>query len=353
MKLPQIEIEVLERAVADLFRAAGVAQADALCVAEDLVAADVEGIASHGIMLVPMYLDRIKAGSVRPAADRTVVSDRAAAVVLDAANTLGQPTARQAAGLAVEKAREVGLGAVAVRNAFHIGALNRYARMMADQGCVALVTTNTRPLLPATGGATPITGNNPLAVAVPSSGGYAAEVDMALSAVAMGKIRNAMAAGQPIPEGWATDAAGRPTTDAAAAIQGMLLPAAGPKGFGLAFVLDLIAGGLSGGAAGPEVGALYGDPAKPYACAAFFLAVDTGHFTDAAAMAQRVDRALSRTSASALAPGVARVFAPGELAHASREAAAGLCRPQPQALDALIAAGAGLDLDLSYLKPKE
>jgi LDH2 family malate/lactate/ureidoglycolate dehydrogenase len=103
--------------------------------------------------------------------------------------------------------------------------------------------------------------------------GYA-EVDMALSAVSMGKIRSAEAAGQSIPEGWAVNKSGTPTTDPKEAIAGMLLPAAGPKGYGLAFIVDLICGGLSDGAIGPEVAPLYGDPTLPYRCAHLFIAVD-------------------------------------------------------------------------------
>ena len=139
------------------------------------------------------------------------------------------------------------MASVAVRNAFHFGTAGRYARLMAEQDCVGFVMSNTRPLMPATGGAEAITGNNPIAIALPSAGDFPVEVDMALSATAMGKIRLAAAAGQSIPADWAMAADGKPTTDPNEAIKGMLAPAAGPKGFGLAFVIDLLCGGLSGG----------------------------------------------------------------------------------------------------------
>src|SRR5690606_34025099 len=113
------------------------------------------------------------------------------------------------------------------------------------------------------------------------------EVDMALSATAMGKIRLAADAGESIPPGWAMAADGQPTTDPAAAIKGMLAPAAGPKGFGLAFVIDLLCGGLSGGAIGAQVRPLYGDPAEPYRCCQLFIAIDIGAFPDGAAFPQR------------------------------------------------------------------
>jgi LDH2 family malate/lactate/ureidoglycolate dehydrogenase len=118
-----------------------------------LVAADLEGIASHGVMLVPMYIDRINQGSVSPRSVGDIVSDRGAAIVIDAANALGQLTSRQAVKLAVARAREIGLAAVAVRNGFHFGTAGRYARMMAEQNCVGIVLSNTRPLMPPPGGA--------------------------------------------------------------------------------------------------------------------------------------------------------------------------------------------------------
>src|SRR5262249_48053384 len=149
------------------------------------------------------------------------------------------------------------------------------------------------PLMPAPGGAEAMVGNNPIAIALPTLGKHSVEVDMALSATAMGKVRLAASAGQSIPGSWAVNSQGQPTTDPAEAIKGMLLPAAGPKGFGLAFVIDLLCGGLSGGAIGAEVRPLYGDPALPYQCSQFFMAIDVGHFPAAEAFAARVqDQAL-------------------------------------------------------------
>jgi LDH2 family malate/lactate/ureidoglycolate dehydrogenase len=275
------------------------------------------------------------------------VWDRDGAIVIDAANVLGQLTARQAVALAVARAKQVGVAIVTIRNAFHFGTAGRYARMMAAQGCVGIVMSNTRPLMPAAGGAEALVGNNPLAVALPAHGPFPAEVDLALSATAMGKIRLAAAAGEPIPPGWAADADGRPTTDPNAAIKGMLLPAAGPKGFGLAFMIDMLCGGLSGGAVGAEVAPLYGDPATPYRCSQLFLAIDTGHFPTAADFAARTQSQLTRVSTSKRAPGVNRVYAPGELAHSIREKNAGSCRLSPETARTLVDAAAkvGIALD--------
>lgn len=341
-----VSAAALRRAVAAIFVACGIAVESADTVAEDMVAADIEGVASHGVMLVPMYVQRIRAGSVSLASRGIVTSDRQASVVLDAQDVLGQLTARQAVDLAVARAREYGMATVAVRNAFHFGTAGRYARMMADHGAVGIVMSNTRPLMPAPGGAQPLTGNNPLAIAVPSGGDFAPEVDMALSAAAMGKIRNAAAAGQTIPDGWAADKDGNPTNDPHSAIAGMLLPAAGPKGFGLAFMIDLLAGGLSGGAIGPEVNGLYGDPAAPYRCSNLFIAIDVGHFVPVDSFGERAAGELARVARSKAAPGVERVYAPGEMAYAARRKAADRVLVSQPAMASLVEAGAALGLDL-------
>src|ERR1700716_4243659 len=265
-------------AFADIFTAGGIGVEDAQVVAGDLVAADLEGIASHGVMLLPMYVERIVKGSVSARSAGEVVSDRGGAIVIDAHNALGQLTARQAVRLAVARAKDIGVAVVVVRNGFHFGTAGRFARMIAEHNCIGIVLSSTRPLMPAPGGAEALVGNNPIAIALPSAGVFPVEVDMALSATAMGKIRLAAAAGESIPADWAIDAGGRPTTDPAAAIKGMLLPAAGPKGFGLAVAIDLLCGGLSGGAVGDQVAPLYGDPATPYRCSHLFLAIDPARF---------------------------------------------------------------------------
>jgi len=339
-----IDAQRLTSAVADIFAAVGIAASDAEVVAADLVAADLEGIASHGLMLVPMYVERINKGSVSRRSAGKVVSDRGGAIVIDAGNALGQLTSRQAVKLAVARAREIGLATVAVRNGFHFGTAGRYARLIAEQNCVGIVLSSTRPLMPPPGGAEALVGNNPIAIALPSAGDFPVEADMALSATAMGKIRLAAAAGEAIPADWAVDAQGRPTTDPVAAIKGMLLPAAGPKGFGLAFAIDLLCGGLSDGAVGADVRPLYGDPAEPYRCSHFFLAIHAGHFPVGERFAERVRDQAMRVSQSKRGPGVERVYAPGELVWATRKESGGLCRLDAPTLRSLIDTAARVGL---------
>ncbi len=318
----------------------GVPEPAAREVGADLVASELEGIASHGLMLLPMYLDRLAAGSVSPTAAGRIVSEKAGAVVYDAENGLGQVTARRCVELAVARAKTHALGAVAVRNGFHFGTAGRWAAAMTKDGCVGLVLCNTRPLMPPTGGAERLVGNNPIAIAAPSAGGEPLVVDLALSAAAMGKIRMAEASGNAIPLGWAADAEGVPTTDPTAAIKGMLLPAAGPKGFGLAMMIDLLAGGLSSGAVGGDVRPLYGDPKVPYACAHYFLAIDVAAFRPVVDFAAVVEALTARVRASKPAPGVERVLAPGDPALAARKQSAGFVTLDSATVAALDAAGA-------------
>lgn len=339
----------LVQAIAAILAETGVEQSAATIVAQDLVSADVEGVASHGAMLVPLYVEKLQAGAVSTASQGTVVSEQGCVTVLDAMDVMGQLTARQAVAIALNSAKAHGMGAVAVRNAFHFGAAGPYARMIADGGAVGIVMSNTRPLMPAPGGAEPVTGNNPVAIAAPSAGAFAPEVDMALSAAAMGKIRNAAAAGQSIPAGWAADKDGSPTQDPEAAIAGMLLPAAGPKGFGLAFLIDLLAGGLSGGRIGAEVAGLYADRATPYRCSNLFLAIDVGHFLPAEEFKARAQSETDRVAASRKAPGVDRVFAPGEMAYVARATSDGMLQLPTPTWDALVKTGASLGLNVPAL----
>lgn len=336
---PRVAADALAAFVADVLARLGVPAAGARTTAQALVAADLAGVPSHGVMLVPMYVDRLAAGSVSKAGAASVARDDGAAVVLDAGHALGQITSRQAVDLLAVRAREHGLASVAVRNAFHFGAAGYWARALADAGLIGIAMCNTRPLMPAPGGAERLVGNNPLAIAFPAAGGAPLVLDMALSATAMGRIRLAESAGEPIPEGWAVDGEGRPTTDPATAIKGMLQPAAGPKGFGLALMIDLLCGGLSGGAIGGEVKPLYGDPAVPYGCAHFFLAIAPAKFGVEEALATRVAAFAQSVRRSRPALGIDRVYAPGDLEAARSAANAGSCPLPADVLEKLVATG--------------
>jgi len=335
MSLPvDISAEELTGLVAGIFAAVGLRDRDAQRVARGLVDADLEGLPSHGVMLADMYVDRLRAGSVSTKSAAEIVSDRGATVVLDAGHAFGHLVGDQAIQIAIERAREHGAGIVAVRHGFHFGAAAPYARQAAEKDCVGIVMCNTRPLMPAPGGAERVVGNNPIAMAVPVDGPVPLVLDMATSEAAMGKIRMAEKAGRAIPGNWAVHNDGSPTTNPKQAIAGMLLPAAGPKGFGLAFMIDLMCGLLSGGAFGGGVKPLYDDPAIPYDCSHLFIAIDVGHFCEPGWFRAQAAAAAKRVREGARAPGVSEIFLPGEPEWRKRQAAQGRVQ-----LDAAVATG--------------
>lgn len=320
----------LRDSAAAVFSALGLPPEAARAVAAALVDADLRGIPSHGVLLVPMYADRMRAGSVTTATQAEVVVDLGAIAVLDAADALGVLTGDQAMALAIEKARSLGVGVVAVRHAFHFGGAFRYVQAAIAAGMVGVAAANTRPLMPAPGGAKAIVGNNPLAIGVPHTDGEHLLLDMALSEAALGKIRLAAQEGREIPPTWATDSDGVPTTDPAAAIAGLLLPAAGPKGYGLALMLDVLTGVLSGGSYGDGVRGLYADVAVPNDCAHLFVAIDPAAFGDPAAFTAGVRDLAAQVLASPTSAGVDRVLLPGQLEaeRAARATADGIAVPE-------------------------
>lgn len=342
----------LRSALTSVFAAAGLEASAAARVADSLVSADMRGVASHGTMLVPMYVERLRQGSVSTASRAEVVVDHGAIAVLDAQHVFGQLSGDQAMSLAIQKARIHGAGVVVVRSAFHFGGAFRFVQAAADQGCIGVAASNTRPLMPAPGGAVAVVGNNPIAVGVPVTQGPPIILDMALSEAALGKIRLAAQEGRDIPATWATDAAGTPTTDPSAALAGLLLPMAGHKGYGLALAVDLLTGVLSGGGFGNEVKGLYADTSQPNNCAHFFLALDIAAFANLQEFRDRAARLAADVLASPTAPGVERTLLPGQL-ESEREAAAdreGVLL-DATVLEALLATARDLGLDLSDLSP--
>ncbi|MBP2327878.1 LDH2 family malate/lactate/ureidoglycolate dehydrogenase [Kibdelosporangium banguiense] len=341
-----VPIDVLTETISRIFTASGLSERPSRVVAGSLVDADCRGIPSHGAMLVPMYVERIRRGSVSTAQTAEVVADLAAVATLDGRNALGQLTGDQAMRLAVAKSKEFGIGAVTVRHAFHFGGAFRYVLAAAEQGCVGLAAANTRPLMPAPGGAAPVVGNNPLALAAPVPGRAPIVLDMALSEAALGKVRIAAAEGRQIPATWSTDADGVPTTDPTAALAGMLLPAGGPKGYGLAVMVDVLTGVLSGGAFGAGVSGLYADTAVPNDCAHFFLALDPAAF--GGTFEEQMRTFATNIANTPAAPGIDRVYLPGELEALRHEKARveGV-RLEPAVRSALIDTARSLGVELA------
>lgn len=236
----------------DVLIAAGMAADDAGAAAELLVEANLRGVESHGLLRLLQYSEALSSGQINPRPDVREVRRTGATALVDADGGYGFRPALLAVDIALELAGEFGAGVVGVRASHHFGAAGAYAGRIARAGLLAIVTTNSSPVLAAPSGGRPVVGNNPIAIGVPSGGDRPPIItDVALSEVAYGKVRHAAAEGAPIPLGWARDEHGKPTTDAAVALAAHSLePIGAHKGFALALVVELLAGALTGSPVG-------------------------------------------------------------------------------------------------------
>jgi LDH2 family malate/lactate/ureidoglycolate dehydrogenase len=309
-KLRDIAIEVLRRL--------GEAQANAELAAEAMVGADLRGVSTHGINLLRLVAQRVKAGMLAlPTAVATIRED-AATAVLDGCNGLGQVAAGRAAGLSATKAEQAGLGMVVVRNTNNLGALGYFtARTAAHGGTIAILMTNGNPSVAPFGAADPYFGTNPISIAVPMDA-RALVLDMSSSVVARGKIRLAAMSGRSIPPGWACDETGEPTTDARRALKGSLLPLGGPKGSGLAMMVDILSGVLSGSRYGPGLKSFH-ELDGATGVGACMIAIDIGRFIDPGVFARTICEYVADMKRLRRQPGVSEILVPGEIEYAREE----------------------------------
>ena len=345
-----VPADVLGGFVADLFTAAGLSANAARRVSDALIEADLSGRGSHGVLQADNYLARLMAGAMSRSEKPKVVSRSKGAIVLDAESMEGHLAAEEALSSAIETAREQGIAAVAVRRSQHTGVVGRYVRMAAEQGFVAFAMGNTKPVMPAPGGAQRLVGTNPLAIGIPASEGPIV-LDMATTAGTVGRIRQARAQGKALPEGWATDAAGRPTTDPEEAMAGMLLPMGGAKGFALSFVIDLLAGLLAGGAWGDKLGQLNDDNSKPQIASFLLIVLDVTHFRPLSEFVAEADEAIARVRNARRAEGVDRLYTPGERSAETLAQSGGMVNLAPAVAKALAARAEALGVAIpDFLK---
>ena len=238
----------LSRLASGALAGLGLAPADAQDVARILVMGDLFGHGTHGVGRLESYGERIERGAIEPRAAIRVESAAPAIAKVDGGGAIGPLVGMRALDAAMERAREFGIGVALVRNGNHFGAIAPYCYLAAERGFASIIGSNASVTIAPTGGRGERLGNNPLGLGVPRPGGRPIILDMAMSVVARGKIRAALKRGESIPATWATDREGRPTTDPQAALQGFLLPFGGYKGYGLALMVDLFAGLLSGAA---------------------------------------------------------------------------------------------------------
>ncbi|MEM4970691.1 MAG: Ldh family oxidoreductase [Sulfolobales archaeon] len=221
---------------------AGVSGEHASIVADHLVRANLRGVDSHGIIRLPYYVDGILRGEINPRPMIKVVAEGSSYALIDGDHGLGQVVALKATEIAIDKARSSGIAFVGARNLSHVGMLAYYVERIASNGLVGIASANAAPNIAPLGCKQPITGTNPLAIGFPTRSRPPVILDMAMSAAARGKILVAARKGEKIPEGWAMNREGRITTDPREALEGILLPFGGYKGFGLALAIDILCG---------------------------------------------------------------------------------------------------------------
>jgi LDH2 family malate/lactate/ureidoglycolate dehydrogenase len=295
-----------------VFSQCGMRDDDARLLAESLVFADLRGVHSHGVLRVPEYVKKLTVGGVDPKGAPSVVRDVGACLVIDGGNAMGQIATGFAMQRVLERARTTGIAAAAIRGSNHNGAMAFYAMQAPPYDMIGLATTNALPTMAPWGGAERLLGINPLGIAIPAGEEFPSVYDAAFSGSSHGKLRIYQQRGQPLPEGWALDAEGRPTTDPTAAIDGLLMPIGGYKGTALAMIMGILSSMLSGAAYGTELGDMERGP-DPGRDGHFLLAIDVAAFEDVARFKTRVDAAVRQIHAATPAPGVDRVYAPGEI----------------------------------------
>lgn len=286
--------------------------ADARLVADTLVQADLWGHQSHGVLRLPWYLARLKAGVCTPVAAPRFAVDAGAVAVIDGGDAMGQVLTAHAMQDAIRRARAHGIAAVALRHSNHFGTALYYTLMAARAGCVAFLSTNASPAMAPWGGRQKTVGTNPWSWAAPAGKYPPMVLDIANTGVARGKIYLARQKGQPIPEGWAIDADGAPTTDAAAAIDGLILPMAGHKGYAIAVMMDMLSGVLTGSAFASGVAGPYQTERKSGA-GQMMIVLDIAAFQPLAEFEARMERLIEELKAVPLAVGHDEVFYPGEI----------------------------------------
>lgn len=269
------EVEALADAA---LRASGTHAHNARSVARSVAAAEADGIRSHGLLRLPVYCEHARMGKVDGAAEPTLTRPAPAVIRVDAHDGFAHPAIELGFEALLPAAREHGVAALAVTNSYNCGVVGQHVEQLAEQGLVALAFVNTPAAIAAWGGKTPLFGTNPLAFAIPRAQQPALVIDQSSSVVARGEVVLHASQDRAIPEGWALDEQGRPTTDPRAALAGSMLPAGGYKGAGIALIVEILAGVLTGASLSFQASSFIDKNGGPPRTGQFFLALDPQAF---------------------------------------------------------------------------
>ena len=295
-----------------VLQANGVSKNNAAIIAHGLVQADLRGVESHGINRLPSYMARVRNNVLDPKAEPTLSKVTPVVAQVDGHNGFGFPAADLAMETAISAAREYGIGMVSVKHSNHFGMSAWIVQKAVDAGMMSLVFTNSSPALPAWGGRDRLMGVSPIACGAPGGNEKPFVLDMAPSVAARGKIYKALRRGEKIPPDWALDGEGKQTDDPARALEGVMLPMGGPKGSGLAVMMDVFSGVLSGSAFAGGVTGPY-DMSKPGDVGHFIVAIKPDLFMSLEDFRERMDTLYQRIVGSEKMHGVDRIYFPGEI----------------------------------------
>lgn len=301
----------------DVFSQLGAPGDEAQTCANLIVETSLRGIDSHGIAILPLYARRVRSGQIRPGVKPEIVRQSEVTALMDGRQGLGHVTSVVAMDLAISKGLSAGVGAVSAFNLNHNGAISLYALRAAQRGLIGLCAANATPRVAPYGGREGVHGTNPIAYAVPAGAEPPIVFDCATGHAAA-PIMRAREAGRPIPPGVALDRQGRPTTDAAEAWEGWLLPVGGVIGYGFGLLVDVLVGALSGSCCGKDVPPV-SDLTSPYGCGFFALTLDPSRFAGEERFRERVDFLTRSVRACSPMEGTKEVRLPGHRGSAERE----------------------------------
>jgi LDH2 family malate/lactate/ureidoglycolate dehydrogenase len=317
-----------------VYREYGVPEKDADIMADSLVQADLWGHQSHGVLRLSWYAERLRLGTIKPQTTITPVSDFGAITVFDANDGVGQVVAMTAMEEAVKRAKTFGIGAVSVRNSNHFGTCMFYTRKIAGQNCIGFLSSNGGPAIAPWGGTQKKVGTNPWSYASPAGRYEPMILDIANTGVARGKIYLAKNRNERIPPGWALNSKGEPTTDPAEAIEGIILPMAGHKGYAISTMMDVLSGVLSGSCWGEKVHSPYKYDKKSGA-GHFMMALNIESFRDVEEYNSDIEQMIDSLKSTPKAPGTEEIYYPGELEAINdrNNRKNGLCYPEDTVTD--------------------
>jgi LDH2 family malate/lactate/ureidoglycolate dehydrogenase len=315
----RVDVGVLREFIASAFRRLGMPESDAQTVAALMADADLQGSDGHGVIRLPHYARRIRAGGLNLHPSIRTVQERPAMALLDGDNGMGHLVMTRAAEIAIDKARAVGVAWVGARMSNHAGPASLYARMPVAHDMIGMYfAVGNANHLPPWGGVDLLLSTNPIAVAVPAEHEPAVVLDMATTVAAYGKVKAKAQRGEAMPEGWMIDRDGRPLTDPRRAEEGFLLPIGGYKGYGLALIVGLLAGTLNGAAMGKDIIDFNQDDTSATNTGQAIVAIDISAFGDLASFKARMDTLIDDLRTSRRLPNVDRIWLPGEQSNARR-----------------------------------